>query len=356
MQPVCALAVQPVWSLIADRIGRRKQILVLLSVAASALSIIYYVGTSFAGSLVVTFLFSAFFQALLPLCDSLVIEAAERSGCPFSRIRMGGTIGYAAVVAVVGYALEAVPALQFVIVSAALLVFAAQTARLPQPWRESDQKRSIRVAAERRGAKGDSGERGSGLLSIFDTTEIVYVLAFAFVDFLGLGFLGAFLGSWCIEIGYGQELVGTLSAISAASEIPILFVSAALISRFGELRLLGFSCIAMSLRLLFVGTGIVPVMMIGQLLQSFSYMTVYFSCVTYISRHTYSTTRARGQSVLAMIQSGLAMVIASLFGGWLCDALGTAAAFRVFSALMICGLVIVLVARACLRGKTTSRL
>ena len=40
--------------------------------------------------------FSAFFSGLLPLSDSLVIELADRSGLDFSRIRMGGTIGYAA--------------------------------------------------------------------------------------------------------------------------------------------------------------------------------------------------------------------------------------------------------------------
>ena len=181
-----------------------------------------------------------------------------------------------------------------------------------------------------------------GLISIFDSRNVGYVLALAFVDFLGLGFLGTFLGSWCVEIGYGQDLVGTLSAISAASEIPILLVSAALIRRFGEIRLLAFSCLAMAARLLLVGTGHIPVMMIGQLLQSLSYMTVYFSCVTYISKHTYPDTKARGQSVLAMIQSGLAMVISNVLGGWLCDSYGMTVTFRIFAIAMVLGLVLVL--------------
>ena len=92
--------------------------------------------------------------------------------------------------------------------------------------------------------------------------------------------------------------MGVLSAVSAASEIPILLVSSKLVRRFGEMNLLIFSCFMAALRLVLVGTGIVPVMVCGQLLQSVSYMTVYYSCVTYIANHTYEDCRARGPSWL----------------------------------------------------------
>lgn len=127
--------------------------------------------------------------------------------------------------------------------------------------------------------------------------------------------------------------MGVLSAVSAASEIPILFVSTRLIKRFGEIRLLIFSCFMAALRLVLVGTGIVPVMVCGQLLQSVSYMTVYYSCVTYIAAHTHEDCRARGQSAFAMVQSGLSVVVANLFGGWACDLLGTAGGFLAFAVL-----------------------
>lgn len=76
--------------------------------------------------------FSAFFSGLLPLSDSLVIELADRSGLDFSRIRMGGTIGYAIVVLIVGRLLDMAPQIQFAVVSAALVVFAAHMWRLPE--------------------------------------------------------------------------------------------------------------------------------------------------------------------------------------------------------------------------------
>ena len=97
------------------------------------------------------------------------------------------------------------------------------------------------------------------------------------------------------------------------------------------MNLLILSGFLAALRLVLVGTGIVPVMICGQLLQSVSYMTVYYSCVTYIANHTYEDCRARGQSAFAMVQSGLSVVVANLFGGWACDALGTHAGFLAFA-------------------------
>lgn len=156
-------------------------------------------------------------------------------------------------------------------------------------------------------------------------------MVFAFISSAAIGFIGAFLGRYAVELGEGQNLVGVLSAVSAASEIPILLVSSKLVRRFGEMNLLIFSCFMAALRLVLVGTGIVPVMVCGQLLQSVSYMTVYYSCVTYIANHTYEDCRARGQSAFAMVQSGLSVVVANLFGGWACDALGTRAGFLAFA-------------------------
>lgn len=130
--PVCAIAIQPLWSLLADKFGRRKTVIVGLCVAAAIVAPLYYFASAFATVLIVTLLFSACFSALLPLCDSLVIELAQRGGHDFSRIRMGGTIGYALIVLVVGRLLDVAPNLQFAIVSGGLVIFAIHMSRLPE--------------------------------------------------------------------------------------------------------------------------------------------------------------------------------------------------------------------------------
>ena len=180
--PVCALAIQPLWSTIADKLGRRRAVIVVLCLGAAILAPLYYLAKTFVPVLLVTFAFSAFFSGLLPLSDSLVIELADRSGLDFSRIRMGGTIGYAIVVLIVGRLLDVAPQIQFAVVSAALVIFAAHMWRLPEA--------GVRANAE----DAPKVSHGKGLLSLFTSNEIAFVLVFAFISSAAIGFIGTFLG------------------------------------------------------------------------------------------------------------------------------------------------------------------
>ena len=325
--PICSLIAQPIWSSLADKRAGRKTTLVILAVSSALIAPFIGSATSFASMYLALFLFSLFFQALLPICDSLVVEAAAKEGIEFSRIRMGGTLGYAAIVAVAGIVFENHPGIQFAVLSIALSLFAVQTAILPQGWRELNSDGSLARESKQR----------SGLKGLFDTEEIRFVLLLAFIGYVGLSFHGTFLGRWSVELGYGQELVGILGAISALSEVPILLLSDRLISRYGEIRLLGFSCVAMAIRLFMVSTGVLWAMIVAQVLQSVSYMTAYYSAVTYIARHALPGAMARGQGLLAILQSGVATIVASFVGGWLSDALGTGMAFVVFGATVALG-------------------
>ncbi len=325
--PICSLAVQPIWSSLADNVLGRKVTLVILAVASAFTAPFIGLASSFPSMYISLFLFSVFFQALLPICDSLVVEAAAKEGVEFARIRMGGTIGYAAIVTAAGFVFENHPDIQFIVVAVALTLFAVQSALLPQSWKES--------------SPCDSGSRSVGLRRglnhLFDTDEIAFVLLFSFIGYVGLSFHGTYLGRWSVELGYGQELVGVLGAISAMSEIPVLLLSNRLVSRFGEIRLLEFSCVAMSIRLLLVGTGVLWVMCAAQVLQSISYMTAYYGAVTYIARHALPGALARGQGLLAVLQAGAATIVANFIGGCLSDAIGTGLSFVVFGIAVALG-------------------
>jgi PPP family 3-phenylpropionic acid transporter len=332
--PVCSICTQPFISAAADRLGARKLALVALSVLSAALALVYYAVDTFAGMLAVCLLFNAVFQALLPLCDALVVEASELFGLDFARVRMGGTVFYMLFVTVAGVAFEDVPELQFAGLAATIALFAVVASFLPQPWRTS--AASVH-AAEKRGA------RGKGVLSVFTTMQVVLVLGLAFICYVGAAFHSTFLGRWVVELGYGQDLVGVICALSAATEIPILLVINRVLERFGELKVLAVSCLAMALRLALVGSGSMPVILAAQLLQCVSFMTMSYACITYVARHTYEDTKARGQSVLVMIQSGFATVVANVFGGMLCDAIGTGAGFMLTAAAMAAATVVVVI-------------
>ena len=319
--PIFAIFIQPLWAMLSDRTGKRKLLLILLALCTAGAYLLYYLGTSFAVCLLAVLVVSLFSLALLPLCDALVIDRANAYGFPFARIRIGGTLGYAAMVFGAGMFLEKFDGAQFAVAAVAYLLFAGAVMLLPQGGAREEAAPARREAAPARKKAVPARE------SIFDTSEILFVLALALIESLGLGFSGSFMGSYAVELGFGSSLIGVLSCISALSEVPILLFAGKLVDRFGEIPLLIFSGVMMSLRLFLTGMGLVPAMISAQLLQSVTYMTTYICCTQYISKHVRAGKMSQGQSALAIVQSGLAAVASNLFGGMLVDAVGTRQAF-----------------------------
>lgn len=337
IQPLAVIFIQPLWARLSDRTGKRKLVLSFL-VAASAVSVLlYYLGIRFATVLFATVVFSLFFSALLPLCDALVIDGCSTHGVEFARVRMGGTLGYAFVVFVAGSFLDVNPSAQFALVAVLCVIFLITVFLLPVA-------RSFEMGAQNTVQDDDSNDMSDEpdkhfVLGIFTTSEIYYVLAFAFVSQMGLGFSGSFLGRYVVELGFGQGLVGVLSAVSALSEVPILLFAGPIVRRFGEMRLLIASCFFMVLRIVLIGVGVVPTMVIGQLMQSVTYMTVYYSCTRYVASHVLPGRQSQGQSVLVMVQSGMAMLMANLAGGVIGDAFGMQMSFYLSALLVLMGTV-----------------
>ena len=319
--PIFAIFIQPLWAMLSDRTGKRKLLLILLALCTAGAYLLYYLGASFAVCLLAVLVVSLFSLALLPLCDALVIDRANAYGFPFARIRIGGTLGYAAMVFGAGMFLEKFDGAQFAVASVAYLLFAGAVMLLPQGGAREEAAPARGEAAPARKEAVPARE------SIFDTSEILFVLALALIESLGLGFCGSFMGSYAVELGFGSSLIGVLSCISALSEVPILLFAGKLVDRFGEIPLLIFSGVMMSLRLFLTGMGLVPAMISAQLLQSVTYMTTYICCTQYISKHVRAGKMSQGQSALAIVQSGLAAVASNLFGGMLVDAVGTRQAF-----------------------------
>lgn len=333
--PIFAIFIQPLWAMLSDRTGKRKLLLILLALCTAGAYLLYYLGASFAVCLLAVLVVSLFSLALLPLCDALVIDRANAYGFPFARIRIGGTLGYAAMVFGAGMFLEKFDGAQFAVASVAYLLFAGAVMLLPQGSARKEAAPARKEAAPARKEAAPAWKEAAPARkkavpareSIFDTSEILFVLALALIESLGLGFCGSFTGSYAVELGFGSSLIGVLSCISALSEVPILLFAGKLMDRFGEIPLLIFSGVMMSLRLCLTGMGLVPAMISAQLLQSVTYMTTYICCTQYISKHVRAGKMSQGQSALAIVQSGLAAVASNLFGGMLVDAVGTRQAF-----------------------------
>ena len=61
---------------------------------------------------------------------------------------------------------------------------------------------------------------------------------------------------------------------------------------------------------------------LAQLLQGVTYMTMYYSCAVYISTCVYEKYQTKGQSILNVVQLGLGAIVGNLVGGKLIRLLG----------------------------------
>lgn len=148
------------------------------------------------------------------------------------------------------------------------------------------------------------------------------VLGLAFVSQMGLSFYTGFIGPYILEKGYTQSTIGVINSISALSEVPVLFYINRMLRKHGTIKILFLSCFLMGIRILLpIRSGIIGIVL-AQLLQGVTYMTMYYSCAVYISTCVYEKYQTKGQSILNVVQLGLGAIVGNLVGGKLIRLLG----------------------------------
>lgn len=307
--PIIAILIQPLWARLSDYTGRRREILMLVTFGCALAILTYYLGNNFMGYFFVTILLSAFSTSILPLCDAIVVDRASKINFNFAYVRLGGTLGYALTVSLAGHILKARPAAAFIMASGSYLIMTCIISRLPK-----EHKAKPHMDMPHRLQKSKT--------KIFKDKEIIFVLLFAFICQVGLCFCTGFMGVYLLKLGYNQSDIGTMNTISALSEVPILLCIRKLLKKFGTMKILAFSGIVTSMRIFMVTGETLTNFVLSQLMQSMSYMTTYYCCVTYISEHVAPEHRSRGQGMLAIVQAGLGSIGGMMLGGRVIDLIG----------------------------------
>jgi MFS family permease len=317
--PLAAIGIQPFWAYISDKTGKRRQILALVCAGSGVAILGYLLGNGFPGFVLATLCFTAFQTAILPLGDALISNLAQRQGQDFARIRMGGTIGYALVALALGKVLSPRSYIMFPLGCIGFLILAVIILQLP--------KEEFKAAKKEAGQSADK--------RIFKNNWIYLVFFVAFILQVGLTACISFYSVYLIQLGYSQTLVGVSSFISAMSEVPILMVANRLVKKFKPIRMLEFSVFMLAIRISLAGSGILPLMLVSQLLQSVTYMTSYYGCIVFINENVVEGKISQGQSRLAIVQTGAGAIVGSILGGVLTQAIGIRATFMLMAGVMI---------------------
>jgi PPP family 3-phenylpropionic acid transporter len=185
------------------------------------------------------------------------------------------------------------------------------------------------LSSARQQAEKTPGEKGIPLVS----TYFIGGFAIIFLCRLAMSAVYTYFPLYLKE-ALQWDAVGLMFALSSAAEVPFMFISAALICRFGSLPLLALSAAGISLRLvlwaLFPFKGCI---IAAQLLHSLCFGIYHPAAVHFITSVFPAEKRGRGMPVYLALGSGLPTLMGNMAGGVIVEAGGYRLLFALYAAV-----------------------
>ena len=304
------LLFQPLWGCLGDRCRSRRALLALLSLAAALVFPLKLAGEGFIWQLFAAALFYAFFCALLPLGDSLLLTC----GASFGAYRLAGGISFAVAGALYGLARPRLGERGLWVVSALLALTALSALLLPRvPGQE---------------------KRGGSMLQLLKNRPLVLLLAFTLPLQMTMSYFYTFFAPRFKAAGGSDALLGLGYFISAASEAPYLLFSRRIYRRWGAARPMCIAAGVLALRWLLLGLAQRPaLLLLGQALHGGGFIVITVSMAYWIGENVPENLRSTGQGLLNMVAFGLARISGNLLGGYLAQIWGMERGFLAGAAL-----------------------
>ena len=327
--PFASLLLQTAWGRLADRTNRK--FVLMLALATSGLSaLLYLLGTSYPYILGVSTLFVLVNMSVLPMSDAMALEFCTNNRFHFAPVRMCGTIGYAIMPVLLGGLFSVHLHYIFPAYCALCLIAATGTCFFPK----SIAKPPVR-------ASKSSEVR---ILPLLRDPFVIFLLTANFVISIGICAY-TYLPLYASNMGYDNNLCGLLNAVAAMSEIPSLLLIDRVLKKIKGQTVIIASSFFCGLRLLitylagFCGSNAIWVMMLGQLLQSVSYITNYYCSAQLIHERFPAELKSTAQTLLAMITAGFSRIVGAVLGGILSEpeVLGLQNTFLFFACFLFIG-------------------
>jgi PPP family 3-phenylpropionic acid transporter len=319
--PILNMFAPPLLGAMADMLGDRRRTLALLL----ALSAIVFPGLmyakSFAATLALMAAFSAVSAAPMAIADAITLENVERTGADYGRLRLWGSLGFAAPLIALGAILEKgtdAPASSlypiFIGYTISRLVSAGWVAALP------------RSRGERRGLFD------LGAIRAFANRRFLALAAPAVVASGAMSAYYLYFTIYLDQVGIADNLKGYFWVVAVAAETGMMLVVGRLIRRIGLKWTFVLSLFGCCLRLLSFSFPLTPpAIAAAQLLHALTFTAFTVSAITFVSRVIPPQLRASGQTLWMAMTMGVGSAAGSKLSGIAAGALGLMGMFRVFS-------------------------
>lgn len=321
LPPFLSLVSAPVWGVASDIMQRRKLSLLLAISGAIMLALALSAVRAFAWLIPVVMLFSFFVSPIMPLVDTTTMSLLSGHKKRYGRLRLWGAVGWGVAAPVVGWLIETDSAMWSFWAYAALMGLGLLVA-LSIP--DTGRVQSIPV--------------GNPQISLVSPRWFMFLIV-ACLSGMALSMISNFLFIFLRQLGADEFSLGLTLTVATLSELPVLFFSNRLLSRWKERQLLGAALLFFAMRALAYSFIIVPWLALPiQLLHGPTFSLMWIAGVSYADRIAPTGMEATAQGLFSGVMLGIGSAGGALLGGLLYEYFGLVTMFRLAALIALVGL------------------
>lgn len=320
--PLGMVFLAPVWGSLADRYSAHRLILRLALFGAATVGLLLTAAESFPQVALLIVLFTLVGTTAAPLLDAYGVTIGAETRVGFGRLRVWGSVGYTAVVWLVGAAMgRGVSPLFLFAYAAALGVAFAATLGLPP----------------RRGAHRP--HRGGGA-QLWRRPDLQLLLVVTFLLFSSTTPVMTLFGLYVEARGGTSALVGAASAVAAISELPIFFWGGRLVGWAGSRRLYAAALAVFALRMaLYVVVPSAPWILGVQALHGLSFGFYLVAAMALLHERVGSERLATAHGLVASAMAG-GQIVGALLGVAVLERFGILSVYGLSALVMLLALAV----------------
>ncbi len=313
---------------IADRIGKYRFMILVLSAGSGTALFALEKSGSFLSAAFVLILFGLLYRPVPSLQDALSSRLLEDPIRQYGKVRIWGSGGFIFISLFLQFSgiLNGDDPGRIVELFALVTgLFFMSTLTLPE----------VEMPGDLPGKASGHEEKPASLVPVLSSLPLMYWMALTAAFFIKLGLTGYYsFFTLFLKESYHVGGVSAIWAIGAVAEIPMLLWGSRLVIRFGSYSMLVLAVIGASLRLFIYASGLpLPVIISGQVLHAFSFGLIHITVISIINHLVPKTGRAVAMSIYGGIGFGLAGFIGSSINGLILEYRGFPALY-LFSAVM----------------------
>lgn len=304
--PAMMFLVQPVYGMLADRLGYKKCLL-FSALLAAITYVLYLVNGGFWHLFIVTVFMSLFYNTIQPILDSLSLKLVQTNPqFSYGTLRIAGAAGWAFTGIITGQVIDSVNTTAIFIISATsmLLTFIFAFTLV------ADNEKEITIEAQ----------SFKNIKDILSNGVLIFLLIGVFLISAGTSTIWYFYSMYMKQNGASASLVGYGLSLQGLCELPLFYFSARIIGRLGLKNTLLITIIATVLRMLLYSVVKNPQLALFiEILHGISWSLFWVVCVEYVNIMVREDWRATGQSLLYAAYYGAGIIVGNFWTGYLSD-------------------------------------